>query len=414
MQYQATIEEKQKMEKYFAKRLYGDDYEPSSVTNQQTTTNISTVTIPSPNHKYDVHKMQRQRYVTAPTSTKDGDIVDLSEVLFLKEPQQEEDDDEFIETDTKLIKTMLEKRREGSVRAWQRKRSRLLGEEHDLEVASPGSNPFTKKRRPNHVILTALSGMTRRGYTMDDHSDIHIYMVKGNQYTGEEGGAACTSISFQSAFFMTKMESIRDVIDKIDWENKVIKLGIAMWNIWKKNYKSRFDSYQSIGDLTNIKGMDRLLEFMGPRHEFSGPLNKVNRKIYEQIVKSQVTDECNADVVRETIVVPLPRALKKMVDLAKQPGQNHTVALLFSSGATISLYAERTGQFAIYDSHGINMKNGYSAILRCADLRSAVDAIRNIMAHFTGNGNVSEQWGGEVWGNSKQYNICIFSCGEKK
>jgi hypothetical protein len=280
---------------------------------------------------------------------------------------------------------------------------------------------WIKKRRKTVVDLEPMisptkmlpsMGETRRlGHTMDGLHGVHVYMVEGNQYM-VGATQACASISFQAAFYMTRIPTIKDVVETVDWEGKVLVRGKQLWTAWKR-LTGRPDTYQSIDDIIKIPNIDGLLEFMGPRTEFYGPLYRLREDKYDELVDKLVTREMDRDDVMRTLLVRLPAALKAMTAKARQPGQTHSVALIFSSGATISTYAHANGEFVIYDSHGTLVSNGYSSLFRCADVTVAVAMMRHILASYAKSA-ASRPWEetASLLGANKSYNICIFSSQE--
>lgn len=244
--------------------------------------------------------------------------------------------------------------------------------------------------RCRDATLLPLSDVKRKGFTIGSIPNVHAYIVKGNQYV-IGGTAACASISFEAAFYMTNIESIKDAIDNVQWEEKVLVRGKQLWTAWK-HLTRRMDTYQSIDDIIKIPNITPLLDYMGKRTEYYGPLLPMDKRKYNEGIEKLVTKEMTYEQIAKTVFVQLPYALQQMF---KTSG-THTTALLFSNGATLSLYAYKNGEILIYDSHGTMVGNGLSAIFRCANVDVATNMLRRILTSF---------------GMESSYNICIFeSC----
>ncbi len=270
-------------------------------------------------------------------------------------------------------------------------------------VKQPKETPPKKKK-------TTTGG--RMGYSVDNVRGVQLYTVNGNQWS-VGGLEACASVSFQATWFMTFADDIPSVIDKVEWENHVLVFGERLWRSWRLGVRRR-DNCQSLSDIMDIPNMNRCLEHMGPRTEFYGPLHIISDREYADKVRTLITKEMPAAEVRRLIMVKLTDALRTMTTKARQPGQTHSVAMIFSSGATISVYAHHAGEFVIYDSHGTYSMGGKSSLFRCSDVGTARDMIRTIMSSFH-KASTHRAWEDTLgaWSVNTAYNICIFSSGER-
>ncbi len=266
------------------------------------------------------------------------------------------------------------------------------------------------KETPRKKATTGGGG--RMGYKVDNVRGVQLYTVNGNQWS-VGGLAACASVSFEATWFMTFADDIPSVIDKVKWESHVLKFGERLWRSWRSGVRRR-DNCQSLSDIMDIPNMNRCLERMGPRTEFYGPLHIISDREYADKVRTLITKEMPATEVRRLIMVKLADALNTMTEKARQPRQTHSVAMIFSSGATISVYAHHAGEFVIYDSHGTYSMAGKSSLFRCSDVESVRAMIRTIMSSFH-KASLRRTWEDTLgaWSANTAYNICIFSSGER-
>lgn len=270
---------------------------------------------------------------------------------------------------------------------------------HYSKLVVPRNNSNRKGKKKN---------MRHPGLPLKDLPNVKTYIVHGNQFEGENGGAACASISFEAAYFMTFANTPKEVVHNIRWETDVLHIGKMLWKGWVRDKYRKDDHFLSLTDIIAIPGLETYLQRMGERTELCGPLFSVSDEEYARKVLQHTDKDTDAIMVMTSIMVRFEDALIRMQAIALDRGEGrngHTTAILFYRHISISLYAHADGTFVVYDSHGIGLDEELSQLYVCTNRLEAKGIVRGLM-HVAGSSLRPEE--ASIFPENF-YVICIFS-----